>query len=159
MEKRVKAHSLAGLLWGYLLAAGALCIAVCFAALFSFQLLMNCRFILPASAGSEAAAQGAASVSTPKTRAPGILAASAPASDAPMSPRPMTATAAKGASEPFNSADSVMEVSVSSIDQVPVTTHCIRTNRPRAQTPASAAFSARLSASAMFDRIPFGVIY
>ena len=25
MEKRVKAHSLAGLLWGYLLAAGALC--------------------------------------------------------------------------------------------------------------------------------------
>ena len=30
MEKRVKAHSLAGLLWGYLLAAGALCIAVCF---------------------------------------------------------------------------------------------------------------------------------
>ncbi len=41
MEKRVKAHSLAGLLWGYLLAAGALCIAVCFAALFSFQLLMN----------------------------------------------------------------------------------------------------------------------
>ena len=60
MEKRVKAHSLAGLLWGYLLAAGALCIAVCFAALFSFQLLMNCGFILPASAGSEAAAQGAA---------------------------------------------------------------------------------------------------
>ena len=60
MEKRVKAHSLAGLLWGYLLAAGALCIAVCFAALFSFPLLMNCGFILPASAGSEAAAQGAA---------------------------------------------------------------------------------------------------
>lgn len=108
---------------------------------------------------SVAAAQVAASVSTPKTRTPGILAASAPASDAPMSPRPMTATAEKGALAPFSSADSVMGVSVSSIDQVPVTTHCIRTNRPRAQTPSSAAFSARLSASAMFDRIPFGVIY
>ena len=76
MEKRVKAHSLAGLLWGYLLAAGALCIAVCFAALFSFQLLMNCGFILPASAGSEAAAQGAA-------LAAGHTAASFPAGELP----------------------------------------------------------------------------
>ena len=70
--------------------------------------------------------------------------ADAPASDAPMRPRPMTATAEKGASVPFSSADSVMEVSVSSIDQVPVASHCIRSRRPRAQTPASAAFSARL---------------
>lgn len=53
---------------------------------------------------SVAAAQVAASVSTPKTRAPGILAASAPANDAPMSPRPMTATAEKGALAPFSSA-------------------------------------------------------
>ena len=76
MEKRVKAHSLAGLLWGYLLAAGALCIAVCFAALFSFQLRMNCGIILPASAGSEAAAQGAA-------LAAGHTAASFPAGELP----------------------------------------------------------------------------
>ena len=46
---------------------------------------------------SVAAAQVAASVSTPKTRTSGILVASAPASDAPMSPRPTTAMAEKGA--------------------------------------------------------------
>lgn len=60
MEKRIRGLSLAGLLWRYLLAAGLLCLAVCLAALFSFQFLINCGFILPASAGSEAAAQGAA---------------------------------------------------------------------------------------------------
>ena len=70
--------------------------------------------------------------------------ADAPASDAPMRPRPMTATAEKGASVPFSSADSVMEVHASSIDKVSVTTHCIRSRRPRARAPDSGAFSARL---------------
>ena len=69
-----------------------------------------------------------------------MLAASAPAIDAPISPRPMTATAEKGALAPFSSADSVMGVSVSSIDQVPVTTHCIRSRRPRAQNPPAPHF-------------------
>ena len=132
---------------------------------------------------SVAAAQVAASVSTPKTRTSGILVASAPASDAPMSPRPTTAMAEKGAlgatgagsgaapvagasgavsaapPAPFSSADSVMEVSVSSIDQVPVATHCIRSRRPRTQTPTTAAFSARLTHTSVVDRIPPWAIY
>lgn len=78
MEKRIRGLSLAGLLWRYLLAAGLLCLAVCLAALFSFQFLINCGFILPASAGSEAAAQGAAmaaghtAASFPDGRLPGL---------------------------------------------------------------------------------------
>ena len=78
MEKRIRGLSLAGLLWRYLLAAGLMCLAVCLAALFSFQLLINCGFILPASVGSEAAAQGAAmaaghtAASFPDGRLPGL---------------------------------------------------------------------------------------